>query len=60
MQYRLDIEANPTVPMLDIYSEAPTADSATLLANAAVAELRAYLGDLATSQRTPEKGTGSG
>ena len=31
------------------------ADSATLLANAAVAELRAYLGDLATSQRTPEK-----
>lgn len=54
-QYRLDIRANPTVPMLDIYSEAPTADSATLLANAAVAELRAYLGDLATSQRTPEK-----
>ena len=52
-QYRLDIQANPTVPMLDIYSEAPTADSATVLANAAVGELRKYLGDLATSQRTP-------
>jgi hypothetical protein len=52
-QYRLDIQANPTVPMLDIYSEAPTAGSATLLANAAVGELRHYLGQLAAAQRTP-------
>jgi hypothetical protein len=52
-QYRLDIKANPTVPMLDIYAQTPSAGSAAALANAAVDELRAYLGGLATTQNTP-------
>lgn len=42
-QYRLNIEANPTVPVLRIYAQAPTADSAAELANASVDGLRDYL-----------------
>jgi hypothetical protein len=53
-QYRLSIQANPTVPMLDIYAQAPNAASAALLANSAVGQLRAYLTELAASERTPE------
>jgi hypothetical protein len=52
-QYRLWIAANPTVPMLDIYAQAPTAASAADLANDAVGALRDYLSTLATEQRTP-------
>lgn len=52
-QYRIQIDANPTVPMLDIYAQTPTAQSAAALANAAVDELRAYLTGLASSQATP-------
>lgn len=52
-QYRLNIEANPTVPVMDVYAQAPTARAAGDLANAAVDGLRAYLADLATSRRTP-------
>jgi hypothetical protein len=52
-QYRLNVQANLSVPMLDIYSQAPTAKSAAVLANAAVDELRAYLSRLAAVQRTP-------
>jgi hypothetical protein len=52
-QYRIAINANPTVPMLDIYAQAPSAQSAAALANAAVDELKAYLGALASSQATP-------
>jgi hypothetical protein len=52
-QYRIQIDANPTVPMLDIYAQTPTAQSAAALANAAVDELKAYLAGLAKSQATP-------
>jgi hypothetical protein len=52
-QYRLSIEANPTVPVLDIYAQTPTVESAEALANAAVDALRAYLTGLAQSARTP-------
>jgi hypothetical protein len=52
-QYRIQIDANPTVPMLDIYAQTPTAASAAALANAAVDELKAYLSGLATSQAVP-------
>ena len=52
-QYRLNIQANLSVPMLDIYAQAPTAASAAVLANAAVDELRAYLVRLADAQGTP-------
>jgi hypothetical protein len=54
-QYRLQVSANPEVPMLDIYAQAPTADSAAALANAAVDELEAYVAGLASSERTPAK-----
>jgi hypothetical protein len=54
-QYRIQINANPEVPILDIYAQAPTAASAAALANAAVDELKAYVAGLATIQRTPAK-----
>ena len=54
-QYRLDIQANPTVPILDIYAQAPTAAAAARLANAAANGLGDYLGDLGASERTPEE-----
>jgi hypothetical protein len=53
-QYRLSILANPTVPVLDIYAQTPTAASAEALANAAVDSLRGYLRRLAVSEQTPE------
>lgn len=52
-RYQLSISVNPTVPMLDIYAEAPKAASAAVLANAAVDGLRAYLTNLAAAQLTP-------
>jgi hypothetical protein len=52
-QYRLSIQANPTVPVLDIYAQSPNAKSAEVIANAAVDSLRTYLSQLATAQDTP-------
>jgi hypothetical protein len=52
-QYRLDIQSNPTVPVLDVYAQAPTARAAGELANAAVTGLGDYLAHLAASERTP-------
>jgi hypothetical protein len=54
-QYRVNIKANPTVPMIDIYAQTPTAASAAALANACVVELKAYLATLAAKQATPAK-----
>ena len=54
-QYRIDLKANPTVPMLDIYAQTPTAESAGALANAAVDELNKYLAALVARQNTPLK-----
>jgi hypothetical protein len=51
--YRLSIQANPTVPMLDIYAEAPTPELAQQLANGAVNGMQEYLGDLADEQQVP-------
>ena len=39
--------------MLDIYSQAPNAKSAEVLANAAVDSLRTYLNEVAMVQETP-------
>lgn len=50
-QYRLDIEANPTVPVLRIYAQASTARRAEELANAAVDGLRDYLARQARTTR---------
>lgn len=54
-QYRILINANPTVPMLDIYAQAPTATNAAALANAAVDQLKRYVANLATRQGTPRR-----
>lgn len=54
-QYRLNIQANPTVPVLDIYSEAPDGKAAEKLANAAVGGLEGYLHVVAKEQGTPRK-----
>jgi hypothetical protein len=52
-EYRLTIFANPTVPVLDIYAEAPDARKAEQLANGAVDGLQRYLGSLAARESTP-------
>jgi len=52
-EYRLDIQANPTVPVLDISSEAPTPQEAARIANAAVAGMQDYLRDLAHREHIP-------
>lgn len=52
-QYRLDIQANPAVPLLDIYAQAPTAKASEDLANATVSGLSDYLSELAASESTP-------
>jgi hypothetical protein len=49
-EYRLNIQANPTVPILDVYAEAPSKDTAEALANGAVDGLRDYLGGVARIQ----------
>jgi hypothetical protein len=54
-QYRLDVQANPTVPLLTIDAQAPTAEAAQRLANASVAGLGDYLSGLASSQKTPKQ-----
>lgn len=54
-QYRLNIQTNPTVPILDIFAQAPTAEAAATLANAAVDGLRDYLAATARSQGTAER-----
>lgn len=50
--YRLDIEANPTVPILDIYTTAPTADTAKQMADSAVEGVREYLATFANIRGT--------
>ena len=53
-QYRINIQANPTVPILDVYAQAPSAEEAETLADAAVDGLRTYLTDLAAAQQIPD------
>lgn len=52
-QYRLEIQANPSVPLLNVTTQAPTAEVAEELANAAVAGLDDYMRQLAARERTP-------
>jgi hypothetical protein len=49
-RYKLQVQVDPTMPILHIYTQAPTADEAERLASASVTGLRAYLGKLSTSQ----------
>jgi hypothetical protein len=50
-QYRLSIRANPTVPIILVYAQAPTKEVAERLANGAVDGLRDYLGAVADAQQ---------
>ncbi|MEA2138470.1 MAG: hypothetical protein QOG56_1620 [Solirubrobacteraceae bacterium] len=54
-QYRLSIEADPTVPVLKIYAQAPTARASAALANAAADGLRDYVEQIAGSQRVAKR-----
>ncbi|MGI9098352.1 MAG: hypothetical protein ACR2H2_07645 [Solirubrobacteraceae bacterium] len=56
-QYRLNIQTNPTVPILEIFAQAPSAEAASTLANAAVDGLRDYLQAKARSQGTTDSDT---
>jgi O-Antigen ligase len=49
--YRLDVQANPNLPVLDIYALAPTAQEAADLADEAITAGNAHLRDLARRQR---------
>lgn len=53
-QYRLNIQANPMVPILQIYAQAPNEAAAATLANAAIDGLRDYLEDTAKVAGTPD------
>jgi hypothetical protein len=52
-EYRLFISANPTVPVLRIYAQAPDARAAGALANAAVDAMRDHLSELGKASGTP-------
>jgi hypothetical protein len=49
-QYRINVRANPTVPVLEISTQAPTAQAAERLADGAVLGTEDYLRDLAARQ----------
>lgn len=51
-QYRLQVYADPIVPFLDIYAQAPSADAAARLANGAAQGLSSYLQSVESSQGT--------
>jgi hypothetical protein len=53
-QYRLNIQANPQVPVINVYAQAPSASEAQGLADAAVDSLGAYLQSVAAEQRIPD------
>jgi hypothetical protein len=48
--YQLEIQAKPTLPVIDLYSQAPTTAEAESLGNVAVPALRDYLRALAVRQ----------
>jgi hypothetical protein len=52
-QYRLEVEVDPTVPVLDVYAQAPSARQAEQLANAAFIASRTYVDELVASEQTP-------
>jgi hypothetical protein len=54
-QYRLNVQTDPSVPIIEVFAQAPTTDAAAALANASVDGLRDYLALVATRRRTPPK-----
>ena len=54
-QYRVNIKVNPTVPVIDIYAQTPTAESAAALANAAADEMQSYMATVTAQEEIPTK-----
>lgn len=52
-QYRVSFEVNSTVPVVDLYTAAPSVAAAKRLANSSVALLRAYVASAAATSKTP-------
>lgn len=52
-QYRLNIQTNPAVPVIEIFAQAPNAEAAATLANASIDGLRDYLAHIARTRGTP-------
>lgn len=50
--YQVQVEARPTVPIIDVYAEAPTVGASECLANAAPVALTGYLQTLARSEQS--------
>jgi hypothetical protein len=52
-EYRISIQVNPTVPVLDVYTQAPSVSDAKNLANGAIDGMKDYLASLGRAQRVP-------
>jgi nitrate reductase NapE component len=52
--YRLELQSDPSEPILSIYAEAPTVDEALRLANASITGLGDYLRGIAQRQGFPQ------
>jgi hypothetical protein len=54
-QYRLNARVNPTVPVIELSAQAPTAAAAENLANGAVSGTEDYLSEIGTRQGIPSE-----
>jgi hypothetical protein len=52
-QYKLEIQADPSVPILHVYTQAPTPDQAVRFATATVQAATRFLGQLESTQKIP-------
>ena len=50
--YKLQVQVDPTMPIMHVYTQAPTADAAVRLANASVQGLRTYLAGSTRARRS--------
>ena len=55
LSYGVEVQARPTSPVIDVYTQAPSTDEAQRLADAAVPALQGYLRGLAADQKLPEE-----
>lgn len=53
--YRLRFENNPDLPIVTVFAQAPTADGAHKLADAAPEALSSYINNIQEAQKTPAK-----
>jgi hypothetical protein len=53
--YRLRFDANPNLPIISVFAQAPTTEQATKLAGAVPTALRDYIRNLQNAQHTPDQ-----